>query len=72
MKKSKPKHGGARAGAGRPQGSTRGRTVANVCICLPPDVIETTDKLRGHQSRSGYITEVLETHLMHKRRKGKA
>ncbi len=53
-------HGGKRAGAGRPKGSGKGRTVKTSSINLPPAVWEKLDAIRGGLSRSKYIAEQIE------------
>lgn len=52
-------HGGKRAGAGRPKGSGKGRTVKTSSINLPPAVWEKLDAIRGDLSRSKYIAETI-------------
>jgi hypothetical protein len=58
-KKPTPIRGGARKGAGRPPGSTRGRTVTSKSICLPPAIWTKLDKTRGKTSRSAYLAKVI-------------
>ena len=53
----KPTRGGARKGAGRPQGSGKGRTVKTSSINLPPELWAKLDALRGGQSRSAWIAD---------------
>ena len=55
----KTTHGGKRQGAGRPKGSGKGRTVKTSSINLPPSVWEKLDELRGEQSRSKWIDQVI-------------
>lgn len=52
-------HGGKRAGAGRPKGSGKGRTVKTSSINLPPAVWDKLDSIRGDLSRSKYIAETI-------------
>ena len=52
-------HGGKRAGAGRPKGSGKGRTVKTSSINLPPAVWEKLDAIRGDLSRSKWIDQVI-------------
>jgi len=52
-------HGGARKGAGRPKGSGKGRTVKTSSINLPPSVWEKLDAIRGEQSRSRWIGQMI-------------
>lgn len=56
------KHGGKRAGAGRPKGSGKGRTVKTSSINLPPAVWNKLDAIRGDISRSKWITEIIKEH----------
>jgi len=52
-------HGGKRKGAGRPKGSGKGRTVKTSSINLPPAVWDRLDALRGQDSRSKWITNMI-------------
>lgn len=52
-------HGGARKGAGRPKGSGKGRTVKTSSISMKPAVWDKIDQLKGQQSRSGFISDII-------------
>jgi len=56
----KENRGGKRKGAGRPKGSGKGRTVKTSSINLRPDLWAKLDELRRNQSRSKFISEMIE------------
>lgn len=60
MKKRKPKHGGARPGAGRPKGAKSahpaGRTVKTGSIAMPQEDWTRLDVLKGEGSRGWWIS----------------
>lgn len=52
---TRPAHGGARPGAGRPRGTGPGRTVKPVQFHLPPALIAAVECARGDLSRSEWV-----------------
>lgn len=59
----KTTHGGKRQGAGRPKGSGKGRTVKTSSINLQPKTWDKLDAIRGEQSRSKWIEQVIANSL---------
>jgi hypothetical protein len=49
--------GGKRAGAGRPKGTGKGRTVETRSVSMPPAMWDKLDALRGDRSRGEWISE---------------
>ena len=55
MKKKTNTHGGARKGAGRPEGTGTGRKSATKSITMTIKAWEKIDARRGDQTRGAYI-----------------
>ena len=60
---SKPTHGGARKGAGRPKGkksaNAKGRTAVTRSVSMQPESWQKLDRDRGDLSRGKYIESKL-------------
>jgi len=56
---TKPTHGGARKGAGRPKGkksaNAKGRTAVTRSVSMQPETWQKLDRARGTLSRGKYI-----------------
>lgn len=52
--------GGKRAGAGRPPGTGKGRTVETRSVSMPPAMWDKLDALRGDRSRGEWISELVQ------------
>ena len=57
LAQNKPARGGKREGAGRPQGSGKGRTVKTSSISLTPALWGKLDEIRGDNSRSAWVAD---------------
>lgn len=60
--KKRPGWGGVRPGSGRPKGTLRGIKAKAYCISMTPDLMEKLDKIRGNQTRSGWIADRIKEH----------
>jgi hypothetical protein len=59
-KEPTPTRGGARKGAGRPQGTAKGRKVITRSVSMPPEKWDRLDEMRGEQSRGKFIADRLD------------
>jgi hypothetical protein len=58
MKRIKP-HGGKRKGAGRKQGSGKGRVAVSKSLSMTPEAWDKLDKKRGDLPRGKYVQSIL-------------